>query len=583
MNPFTHFKTVLDSALESMVEEGFLPKGLDVSKVVVEAPRDPSHGDITTNAAMVLAKPAGKAPRQIAAELCKALLRHHDIEAADIAGPGFVNLRIAKAFWPGFLQSVLKAGPDFAKSVLGQGRKVNVEYVSANPTGPLHVGHCRGAVFGDALANLLEFTGHKVTREYYINDAGSQIDTLADSAYLRYLEALGDDIGEIPAGLYPGDYLVPVGRMLVEKFGDTLRNMAAAERTEVIKRHAIAAMMDLIRGDLAALSIRQEVFFSEKMLHENGKIIETVDKMREQKLVYEGRIPPPKGQVPEDWEDREQTLFRATDFGDDIDRPLMKSDSSFTYFAADVAYARDKIERGFDELVFVLGADHGGYVKRLKAVTKALSDGKVSADVLLCQLVRLYRAGEPFKMSKRAGEFITLRDVVDEVGCDVLRFMMVTRKNDAPLDFDFQKVTEQSPDNPVWYVQYAHARINSAFSKARIEIGDELTNTANLDEKTLLQLSDVTEQRLIGLIAGWPRAVELAATNREPHRLAFYLYDIAAEFHSYYNKGKDQPQLRFILPNEVHLTKARLALLETIRYALAGGLNILGVRPVDEM
>ncbi len=584
MNPFAHFKAVLDAALDTLAANGTLPSGLDVSKVVVEPPRDPAHGDITTNAAMVLAKPAGKPPREIAAALCEVLVSHQDVAAAEIAGPGFVNMRIAAGFWPGFIRSVLEAGEGFARSSMGDGHKVNVEYVSANPTGPLHVGHCRGAVFGDALANLLAFTGHEVTREYYINDAGSQIDVLAESVLLRYREALGEDIGEIPSGLYPGDYLVPVGKALADEFGRKLLDMPATEAAELVKEQAIDAMMAMIREDLAALNIRQEVFFSEKSLHDSGQIRETVEKMREQGLVFEGRIPPPKGQLPEDWEDREQTLFRATDYGDDIDRPLMKSDGTYTYFAADVAYARNKIERGFDELVYVLGADHGGYVKRLQAVARALSGGRVRADALLCQLVKLYRGGEPFKMSKRAGDFVTLRDVVDEVGSDVVRFMMLTRKNDAPLDFDFQKVTEQSRDNPVWYVQYAHARIGSAFARAGEEIGPDVSeNLDNLDDETLELLTDETELRLLQLIAGWPRAVEMAAQNREPHRLAFYLYDIAAEFHSYYNKGKDQPQLRFILPNQVHLTRARLALLQMIRYALASGLHILGVRPVHEM
>lgn len=583
MNPFSHFKTILDNTLIQLVSDGLLPDAIDTAKVVVEPPRDPAHGDITTNAAMVLAKPAGKPPREIAGHLCKALEEHEDVSSAEIAGPGFVNLRISKAFWPGFMRSVLAAGEKFAESTMGQGRSVNVEYVSANPTGPLHVGHCRGAVFGDALANLLAATGHDVSREYYTNDAGSQIDTLGDSVYLRYLEALGEDIGDIPAGLYPGDYLLPIGRLLAEEFGEKLKTMDPAQRKSLIRDRSIAAMMDLVRDDLAMLGIHQDVFFSERILHENGKIAETVQTMRDAGLVYEGRIPPPKGRLPEDWEDREQTLFRATQFGDDIDRPLMKSDGSFTYFAADVAYARDKIERGFNELVFVLGADHGGYVKRLKAVTKALSQNKVTADALLCQLVRLFRGGEPVKMSKRAGEFVTLREVVDEVGADVLRFMMLTRKNDAPLDFDFQKVTEQSRDNPVWYVQYAHARIGSAFAKAKLEVGEAATELSDVSEETLLLLDDETEQRIIALIAGWPRAVELAATNREPHRLAFYLYEVAAEFHSYYNKGKDQPHLRFILPKQVHLTQARLALLQMIRYTLASGFNILGVKPVDEM
>ena len=583
MDPFSHFKTIVDDALARLASEGLLPAGLDASRVVVEPPRDPAHGDITTNAAMVLAKPAGKSPRDIAGSLCEVLGEHADVASAEIAGPGFVNLRISKTFWPGFMRTVLSAGERFADSTMGQGRLVNVEYVSANPTGPLHVGHCRGAVFGDALANLLEMTGYNVTREYYTNDAGSQIDTLGDSVYLRYLEALGEDIGDIPAGLYPGDYLVPVGKLLADEFGDQLKTMNPAQRKSLLNDRSIAAMMDLIREDLATLNIHQDVFFSERTLHENGKIAETVQVMRDAGLVYEGRIPPPKGQLPEGWEDREQTLFRATEFGDDIDRPLMKSDGAFTYFAADVAYARDKIDRGFNELVFILGADHGGYVKRLQAVTKALSGGSVTADVLLCQLVRLFRGGEPVKMSKRAGEFVTLREVVDEVGSDVLRFMMLTRKNDAPLDFDFQKVTEQSRDNPVWYVQYAHARIGSAFAKAESEMGQAAINLSDLPEKSLLLLDDETEQRIIGLIAGWPRAVEMAAISREPHRLAFYLYEVAAEFHSYYNKGKDQPHLRFILPKQMHLTQARLALLQMIRYTLAGGLNILGVKPVDEM
>lgn len=583
MNPFAHFKAVLDAALETLTANGVVPSGVDISKVVVEPPRDPAHGDITTNAAMVLAKPSGKPPRELAAALCEALAPHDDVASAEIAGPGFVNMRIAPAFWPGFIRAVLSAGEGFARSAVGAGHKVNVEYVSANPTGPLHVGHCRGAVFGDALANLLAATGHEVSREYYINDAGSQVDVLAQSVLLRYREALGEDIGEIPAGLYPGDYLVPVGQMLAAEFGSNILDMGEAERTALLKQRAIDAMMDMIRADLAALNIRQEVFFSEKSLHDSGQIEETVQKMRESGLVYQGRIPPPKGQLPEDWEDREQTLFRATGFGDDIDRPLMKSDGSYTYFAADVAYARNKIERGFDELVYVLGADHGGYVKRLQAVARALSDGRVRADVLLCQLVKLFRAGEPVKMSKRAGDFVTLREVVDEVGSDVVRFMMLTRKNDAPLDFDFKKVTEQSRDNPVWYVQYAHARIGSAFARAEQELGAQAVDLAVLDDKILSELSDETEHRLLQLIAGWPRALEMAAQNREPHRLAFYLYDIAAEFHSYYNKGKDQPQLRFILPNQVHLTCARLALLQMIRYALADGLNILGVRPVHEM
>ncbi len=583
MNPFVHFRSLVDDALLALERAGDLPLGIDLSRIVVEPPREAAHGDMTTNAAMVLAKPAGVQPRKLAESLSVELAKHKDVASAEVAGPGFVNISISSSYWPDFMRKSLSEGKQFAASKMGQDAMVNVEYVSANPTGPLHVGHCRGAVFGDALANLLEFTGYDVTREYYINDAGSQIETLASSAMLRYREALGEEIGEIPAGLYPGDYLKPVGQALASEFGDKLLAMDADKSFSLIKQHAIAAMMELIKSDLAALNIRQEVFFSEKMLHESGQIENTVEIMRSAGLVFEGRIPPPKGQLPEDWEDREQTLFKATDYGDDIDRPLMKSDGSYTYFAADVAYANDKIMRGFTDLVFVLGADHGGYVKRLKAVTAALSHGAAHADVLLCQLVRLFRAGEPVKMSKRAGDFITLRDVVDEVGPDVVRFMMLTRKNDAPLDFDFQKVTEQSRDNQVWYVQYAHARIGSAFSRAREEIGEEVTDLSNVDANALLLLTDESEQGLIRLLAGWPRAVELAAAHREPHRIAFYLYEIAAEFHSYYNKGKEQPQLRFILPKQVHLSQARLALLQLIRYALAGGLDILGVSAIDEM
>jgi arginyl-tRNA synthetase len=575
MNLFSHVQHIVADALKAMAQAGELPDGLDMSRVMVEPPRDATHGDVATNAAMVLAKPAGKPPRAIADALAVRLAAHADIASAEAAGPGFINMRLAPAFWPRVMATALEQGEAFGRSTLGAKAKVNVEFVSANPTGPLHVGHCRGAVFGDALANLLQVAGFDVLREYYINDAGGQIEVLARSAFLRYREALGDTIGEIPSGLYPGSYLMPVGQALAAEHGRSLLQMPDEQWLPLVRAKSIAMMMDLIRDDLAALSIRHEVFFSEKSLHDSGAIAQTVDGLRLRGLVYQGSLPPPKGELPEDWEDREQTLFKATEFGDDIDRPLMKSDGSYTYFAADVAYARAKIERGFSELIFVLGADHGGYVKRLQAVASALSGGKVAVVVRLCQLVKLFRAGEPVRMSKRSGEFVTLRDVVDEVGSDVVRFMMLYRKNDAALDFDFQKVTEQSRDNPVFYVQYAHARVNSVFRKA----GEELTQA----KPDFSLLTDQAELDVIRRIAQYPRMVEAAALAHEPHRIAFYLYELASDFHSLWNKGKDSPQLRFIVEEEPKLTVARLALLRVIRYVLGNGLNILGVRPVEEM
>ena len=580
MNLFAHFHGLVEQALNDLAAGGQIPAGLDLSRVVAEPPRDPSHGDVSSNAAMVLAKAANMQPRRLAELLCAKLVAAPDVSAAEIAGPGFINLRLAPSIWPTFLDSVSALKERFGNSNLGQGEKVNVEYVSANPTGPLHVGHCRGAVFGDALAALLAVTGYNVSKEYYINDAGAQVDTLARSAYLRYREALGEDIGEIPAGLYPGDYLKAVGAELAKEFGRTLLDKPEAAWLEPVRAIAIAMMMDLIRDDLAALNIRQEVFFSEKSLHTSGAVDDTLASLEKAGHVYQGRLDKPKGEVPEDWEDREQTLFRATAFGDDVDRPLKKSDGSFTYFASDVAYSRDKISRGFKQLIYILGADHGGYVKRLQAVASAIAgEGKVQVIVRLCQLVKLFRNGEPVRMSKRAGEFVTLREVVDEVGPDVVRFMMLYRKNEAPLDFDFAKVTEQSKDNPVFYVQYAHARICSVLRNSE----SEGFGAAEKGDVQFDLLTDEAELAVIRRMAAFPRLLEAAALAHEPHRISFYLYDLASDFHALWNKGKEAPHLRFIIPAQRQLTMTRIAFLRAIRYSLANGLNILGVRPVEEM
>ena len=578
MNLFSEFLAAIGGAVSAVAAEQGMAERPDLSRVTAEPPRDPSHGDISTNAAMVLNKAFGKPPRVLAEAIAAKLADHPDVASVEIAGPGFINLRLKPAVWPRVLASVLALGEGYGRSNLGQGRKANVEYVSANPTGPLHVGHVRGAVFGDALAQLLVESGFEVTREYYINDAGAQVDVLARSAYLRYCEALGEEIGEIPAGLYPGAYLKPVGTALAEEYGRRLNQMPEADWLPLVRSRTMDMMMALIREDLAQLNIRQEVFFSEKSLHESGEVAGAIADLRARGHVYQGKLPPPKGEVPEDWEDREQTLFRATEFGDDIDRPLLKSDGSYTYFASDVAYSRNKINRGYRQLIYVLGADHGGYVKRLEAVAAALA-GKGSVDVIvrLCQLVKLYRAGEPVRMSKRAGEFVTLRDVVDEVGPDVVRFMMLFRKNEAPLDFDFAKVTEQSKDNPVFYVQYAHARTCSVMRNA----AEEGFAPAAAPDFSLL--SDEAELSIARRIAEFPRLIEAAAIAHEPHRVAFYLFELAGEFHALWNKGKDSPQLRFILKEDEKLTTTRLAFLRAIRYVLANGLRILGVRPAEEM
>ena len=566
-----------------------LGPGADLSRIVVEPPRDPTHGDMATNAAMVLAKEAGKKPRELADSIAANLRGDAKVASVDIAGPGFINLTLKPNVWVEELRLVLAAGSDYGRSEIGRGEKVNVEYVSANPTGPMHVGHGRGAVFGDALANLLSFAGYDVTREYYVNDAGAQVDVLARSAFLRYREALGEDIGTIPEGLYPGDYLRPVGGELAAEHGVKLSTMKEAQWLPIVRSKAIAMMMDGIRDDLAALDIHFNVFFSEHSLieGERDEVRATIEDLRKSGEVYEGRLPPPKGGNLEDWEDREQTLFRSTGFGDDVDRPLLKSDGSYTYFASDIAYHRSKVVRGFVNLIDVWGADHGGYVKRMQAAVKAISGGKADLDVKLVQLVRLLRAGEPVKMSKRAGEFVTLREVVDEVGRDAVRFDMLYRKNDAALDFDLAKVIEHSRDNPVFYVQYGHARGQSVFRNAREELPDlpqaAPARAAMLKGAPLERLTDTGEVSLLRRIALYPRIIEAAAVAHEPHRIAFYLYELASEFHAHWTRGKDLPHLRFIIQNDRETTKARLALVEGIIIVLASGLDLLGVSAPEEM
>jgi arginyl-tRNA synthetase len=584
MNLFADFETRIENALESidLIKE---KRGeVDFARVAVEPPRDPSHGNIATNAAMVLAKPLGTNPRALAELIVARLKEDPDVVDLSIAGPGFINIRLSKEYWQRLLTAVIRQGTDYGRSTVGAGRKTNVEYVSANPTGPMHVGHCRGAVVGDALANLMAFAGYEVTKEYYINDAGSQIDVLARSVFLRYREALGEDVGEIPAGLYPGDYLVPVGKALAEEFGVRLHNMSEDDWMPLVKDRAIDAMMVMIREDLEALNVHHDIFFSERTLHAEGaqRIRAAINDLTFKGHVYRGSLPPPKGQVPEDWEDREQTLFRSTEVGDDIDRPLIKSDGSYTYFAADVAYFKDKFDRGYDEMIYVLGADHGGYVKRLEALARAISGGSVKLTVLLCQLVKLYRNGEPVKMSKRSGDFVTLREVVDEVGRDSVRFMMLYRKSSEPLDFDFAKVTEQSKDNPVFYVQYAHARCMSVFRQAREAFPDVDIDSLDLSEMTK-GIVDDNEIQLIGKLAEYPRVVEAAAQSQEPHRLAFYLYDLASFFHAHWNKGKDQPELRFVNDKSRELSIARLGLVRAVASVLKSGLSITGTAAPDEM
>ena len=582
-NLFRHFHDIVAAEIGALARAGALPEDLDTSRIAVEPPRDPAHGDISTNAAMVLAKPAGMAPRALAEKLVERLRRRPQIIAAELAGPGFINLRLADSFWHDRLAEIVRAGPAYGDSRLGAGKPVNVEYVSANPTGPMHVGHGRGAVMGDALAALLEKVGFAVTREYYINDAGAQVDMLARSAYLRYREALGEEIGAIPEGLYPGEYLKETGRALAARDGRKWLGAAEEAWLPAVRDFAVAAMMVLIRGDLAGLGVRHDVFTSERAITAAGAIERALATLEGQGLVYVGTLEPPKGMLPEDWEARPQTLFRSTQFGDDVDRPLRKSDGSWTYFAADIAYHLDKYRRGFSDMIDVWGADHGGYVKRVGAALKALSNGRAALDVKLCQLVNLFDKGAPVRMSKRAGTFVTLREVVEEVGKDVFRFVMLTRRNDQTLDFDFAKVVEQSKDNPVFYVQYAHARARSVLRHAAEQFPAEQLRPEALAAAPLARLTDPAELALIRHLASWPRLVESAAETHEPHRIAFYLQELAAAFHGLWNKGKDEASLRFILADAPELTLARLALVQAVAFVVVSGLKVFGVEPVEEM
>jgi arginyl-tRNA synthetase len=585
MDVFAGFHGRVLAAVQQLKHDGVVPPDASIEGITLGSPKDASHGDLATNAAMVLAKQAGLGPRALAERIVPLLASDPHIDKVEIAGPGFINLTLASAFWPRVLRMVLEQGAAYGESAIGKGKAVNVEYVSANPTGPMHVGHCRGAVFGDALANLLAFTGFAVTREYYVNDAGAQVDALARSVYLRYREALGEDIGEIPQGLYPGDYLKPVGEKLAAQHGRELLAMKESEWLPIARAAALQAMLAMIEDDLDALGIHHDVFFSERSLTEGPRdeIAETIADLKTRGLIYQGRLPPPRGQIDVDWEDREQLLFRATEFGDDMDRPLVKSDGTYAYFAGDIAYHRDKFKRGFKTMIDVFGADHSGHVKRMKAAIAALSDGEAELDIKICQLVRLFRAGEPVKMSKRAGTFVTLRELVDEVGAGPVRFMMLYRKNDAPLDFDFVKVTEQSRDNPVFYVQYAHARASSVLRNVRETFPDLDLAEGALASSDLDLLTDEGEVALIRRIAQFPRVVEAASTAHEPHRIGFYLYDLAGDFHTLWNRGKDLPQLRFIYESDRELTRARVALVASVKRVLASGLGILGVRAMHEL
>jgi len=580
MDVFALFAARVANALEVLYPG--TPADL-LARIVVEPPRDAAHGDLSTNAAMIVSKPLGKNPRDVAAALVEHFKHDTDVASVEVAGPGFINFRLHTPIWHQVLRSIAAQGADYGRSNLGKGEPVNIEYVSANPTGPMHVGHTRGAVFGDTLASLMAYSGFEVTREYYINDAGSQIDTLARSTLLRYREALGESI-EISPGLYPGDYLVPVGQALAKEYGESLKTMPEAEALPLVKERVLVAMMDLIRQDLAQLNIHHDVFFSERTLHGQGGDIDlTLAWLREQGMIYEGRLEAPKGKTPEDWEDREQTLFRATDYGDDVDRALVKSDGSYTYFAADIAYHRNKFLRGFKHMINVLGADHSGYVKRLQAAVKAVSNNTADMDVRICQLVRLMKNGEPFKMSKRSGDLVTLADVVEEVGADAVRFMLMYRRNDASMDFDFALVKEQTKDNPVFYVQYAHARAYSIFKTANRDLPALDVSPEALKAAEIERIETPAELELVRILSAWPRTVTAAALAHEPHRIAFYVHELSAAFHGLWAKGNTEPQLRFVNVNDPKLTLARLALVDAVRQVIVNGLGILGVSAPEEL
>ena len=580
MNLFAEIRSLVNDSLQQMQAQGDLPDGLSFDAVTVEPPRDAAHGDMATNAAMVLAKPSRCKPRDIAQRLATLLSADPRLASVEVAGPGFLNLRLASTLWADVLRAILADPSGYGRATVGAGIKVHVEYVSANPTGPLHVGHTRGAVFGDALASMLDFAGYDVTREYYINDGGAQVDVLARSVYLRYLEAHGQEVA-FEDGTYPGDYLIAVGQALKEKVGDSYLGKGEQFWLEDVREFSTLAMMELIREDLLALGVKMDVFYSEKSLYGTGLIEAAIEDLKSKGLIYQGVLEPPKGKKPEDWEPREQTLFRSTDHGDDVDRPVQKSDGSWTYFAPDIAYHYDKVQRGFDQLIDVFGADHGGYVKRMKAAVSALSYDKTSLDIKLTQLVKLFKNGEPFKMSKRAGTFVTLRDLVDQVGADATRFVMLTRKNDAPLDFDFDKVMEQTKENPVFYVQYAHARICSVMRKA--QLAGVAVEDAVLQAADLAGLTDAAELTLAAKLAEFPRLIEIAARSNEPHRIAFYLYDLASEFHALWNKGNEQPELRFLQEGNLATSQAKIALIRATAVVISNGLGILGVQPAQEM
>ncbi|NKB22192.1 MAG: arginine--tRNA ligase [Alphaproteobacteria bacterium] len=583
MNYFKYIKDILLVEVEALIVDGKFPVGLDLSRIGVEPTKDPAHGDLASNAAMVLAKPAKTNPRELGQLLADRLTQCVDIAGADVAGPGFINLRLVPEFWTNQIPAVLKAGTAYGDCDLGSNEAVNVEYVSANPTGPMHIGHARGAVIGDALASLLNKAGYNVTREYYINDAGAQVDVLARSTHLRYREALGEDIGAIPDGLYPGDYLKQAGQELAQRDGDKWRDAAEEEWLAALRVFAIDAMMALIRDDLAALGVKHDVFTSERTLVGTGANDEVVEELQSRDLVYMGVLDPPKGKLPEDWEERPQLLFRSANFGDDVDRPLKKAEGDWTYFASDIGYHRDKYRRGFASMIDVWGADHKGYVKRMQSAVNAITEDKGSLDVRLCNLVNLLEDGKPAKMSKRAGSFVTLRDVVDEVGKAAVRFMMLTRSSDASLDFDLKKVTEQSKDNPVFYVQYAHARICSVIRNTADAFPDLLLDDSSLSSADVAQLQDPGELAMIKELASWPQIVESAALAHEPHRVAFYLSDLAASFHAFWNRGNADESLRFIVPGDSTTTVARVALARAVAVVIASGLAVMGVEPVEEM